>query len=428
MIIALHKNARTTSAIRAELVQYSYDATSRRIQRQHITFTNTQTTTYHYDAWNVIHECTTNSTLTETTPATSTKIYAWGLDLSNTLQGAGGVGGLLHSKTTTGETPTHHHYTYDANGNVSDLLTPTGTTHAHYEYDPFGNTIHFIGTDALSNTYRFSTKSFDAVSELYYYGHRFYDMKNGDWINRDPIGELGGMNLYCFLSNNPIGFVDVLGRNIFDDVIEQINMIIEAIDKIIGIPLPKAPVGGGDALLWTQMFADWFFERGRNPITYESDSPQSKDIAKSHSIKNDILPPFCERGEKKAQWQFTGPGTRAGTYGAAEWFLGSYNIAWIEASKEKVKLDITNRSHWQSGTRLPKTWTAAIKEATGFEITELVTSAPRGAVIVTKIENLIGIKIPDFLRNRIKISIGGDWNQTYKVEIICPCEKKDENP
>jgi hypothetical protein len=123
MIITLHKNARTTPVIRAELVHYAYDATSRRIQRQHITPANTQTTTYHYDAWNVIHERTTNATPTETTPATLITTHHWGLDLSNTLKGAGGVGGLLHSKTTNNgtlpnnpptSTPTHHHYTYDA--------------------------------------------------------------------------------------------------------------------------------------------------------------------------------------------------------------------------------------------------------------------------------------------------------------------------
>ena len=261
------------------------------------------------------------------------------------------------------------------------------------------------------------------MSEFYYYGYRFYDAENGEWINRDPIDELGGANLYCFLNNNAINFVDILGRNIFDDTIDMINKIIGAIDKLIGIPLPKAPIGGGDSVLWTQMFADWFFERGKNPITYQSDSPQSKDIAKSHSIKNDILPPFCESGEKKGLWQFTGPGTRTGTYGAVEWFLGSYTIEWIEASREKVKLDIDNLSHWSSGTRLPKTWTDAIKKVTGFEILELVTSAPRGEVVITKIESLLGRKIPNFFRNKIKISIGGNWKQTYIVEIICPCEK-----
>jgi RHS repeat-associated protein len=239
MIIALHKNARITPAIRAELVQYAYDATSRRVQRQHITSANTTTTTYHYDAWNVIYERTTNSTPTESTPATSTTTRHWGLDLSNTLQGAGGVGGLLHSKTTNnGTLPNNatstHHYLYDANGNVSDLLTPTGTTHAHYEYDPFGNTLN---TTTQENPYRFSTKPYDPITHLHYYGYRFYCAELGRWLNRDPSFELGfelssseksfleeitedehfmriEVNQNLFVKNSPVSQTDNLGRDI----------------------------------------------------------------------------------------------------------------------------------------------------------------------------------------------------------------------
>jgi hypothetical protein len=35
----------------------------------------------------------------------------------------------------------------------------------------------------------------------------------GKFINRDPIGENGGLNLYGFVRNNPINFVDILGMN-----------------------------------------------------------------------------------------------------------------------------------------------------------------------------------------------------------------------
>jgi RHS repeat-associated protein len=196
----------------SEIVQYAYDATSRRIQRQHITSTNTQTTTYHYDAWNVIHEKTTHSnTIPESVTTPTETTHHWGLDLSNTLQGAGGVSGLLHSKTTTGETPTHHHYTYDANGNVSDLLIPTGTTHAHYEYDPFGNTLTTTGPIAQENPYRFSTKPYDPIIDLHYYGYRFYSPQLARWLNRDPINEKGGLNLNAVNRNNLISYVDIRG-------------------------------------------------------------------------------------------------------------------------------------------------------------------------------------------------------------------------
>jgi RHS repeat-associated protein len=67
---------------------------------------------------------------------------------------------------------------------------------------------------------RFSSKPWvgfagSATSGLYYYGYRFYDPYLQRWVNRDPIGEVGGVNLYGFVLNNPVGLVDLLGLDIF---------------------------------------------------------------------------------------------------------------------------------------------------------------------------------------------------------------------
>jgi RHS repeat-associated protein len=213
----------------SEIVRYYYDGISRRIKREHITPTKTTTTTYLYDGWNVIHEPATtvetttnpadNSTITTTT--LSTKSYIWGLDLSNTLQSAGGVGGLLattHTQNTTLPTQVQqYHHTYDANGNTSELLdttsgATTGTISAHYEYDAFGKETTTTGAQATTNTYRFSTKPYDQTTLLNYYGYRFYDPETGRWINKDPISEKGGVNLYGMLNNNLLDQFDILGN------------------------------------------------------------------------------------------------------------------------------------------------------------------------------------------------------------------------
>jgi len=138
-------------------------------------------------------------------------VNTWGLDLSTSRQGAGGVGGLL-ARTTSGATRS---YTFDGNGNVSELVNSTGTLAGHYEYGPFGQKTAQIDSDASgavgSNPYRFSTKPLDAESGLYYYGYRYYNPIDGRWINRDPSEEQGGLNLYCFVQNQPVNLIDLFG-------------------------------------------------------------------------------------------------------------------------------------------------------------------------------------------------------------------------
>jgi RHS repeat-associated protein len=43
------------------------------------------------------------------------------------------------------------------------------------------------------------------------YGYRYYDPLTGRWPSMDPIEEEGGMNLYGFIQNNPIGLIEMLG-------------------------------------------------------------------------------------------------------------------------------------------------------------------------------------------------------------------------
>ena len=138
------------------------------------------------------------------------------MDLSGSIQGAGGVGGLLAVRVH-GTGAATYYPTYDGNGNISEYLNTSGVIKAHYEYDPFGNTLAVanLATEdtALKNAlaHRFSTKPRDAVTGLYYYGYRFYDPVTGRWPSRDPIGERGGVDLYTFVWNNGISWLDFRG-------------------------------------------------------------------------------------------------------------------------------------------------------------------------------------------------------------------------
>lgn len=147
-------------------------------------------TVFVYDGWNLIRETTTDHT--QTPAVASSRSYVWGLDLSQTLQGAGGVGGL--PSVATGDASSF--VAYDGNGNVVALVhAATGAVAAEYDYSPFGETVKAAGLAAEGNPFRFSTKYAEgspAGPELYYYGHRYYSPPIGRWVNRDPIGERGG--------------------------------------------------------------------------------------------------------------------------------------------------------------------------------------------------------------------------------------------
>ena len=196
----------------------TYDYQGRRVRRQVFTYTTgtwapTTDEKFIYEGWNVIARLNLASGLWSLA-----SVQTWGLDLSGSLQGAGGVGGLLAvSEITNGQISSTHRYTYDANGNVSELLNGSGAVAAHYEYDAFGGTILATGAYAQANEYRFSTKPLDATSGLYYYGFRYYNPSTGRWPSRDPIQEKGGLNLYGYVGNDPIRRIDPLGLMYEDD-------------------------------------------------------------------------------------------------------------------------------------------------------------------------------------------------------------------
>jgi RHS repeat-associated protein len=115
--------------------------------------------------------------------------FARGLDLSGTMQEAGGVGGVLAINAVTNGA---HFAAYNGNGNVSVLLSATdGATTAQYEYSPFGETLRATGPLAKANPIRFSTQLADDVTGNAKYLFRDYLPSPGRWLTRDPIVEKG---------------------------------------------------------------------------------------------------------------------------------------------------------------------------------------------------------------------------------------------
>jgi len=65
--------------------------------------------------------------------------------------------------------------------------------------------------DVGESPFLFTSEYLDSEAGLVYYGYRYYDADMGRWLNRDPIGEVGGSNIYGFVQNDGINYWDRLG-------------------------------------------------------------------------------------------------------------------------------------------------------------------------------------------------------------------------
>lgn len=170
---------------------FSYDGKMRRRIRQEYTWqggawVQTNEVYYVYDGNLVIQERDINNLPTTT--------YTRGKDLSGSLEGAGGIGGLLaRTAQSYVDAPMagHSFYHADGNGNIMMLINSSQAIVAKYLYDAFGNVLSASGLLANANLYQFSSKEKHLNSGLIYYLYRYYDSDLQRWPNRDPFGELG---------------------------------------------------------------------------------------------------------------------------------------------------------------------------------------------------------------------------------------------
>jgi len=201
-------------------------------------YATTNVTTYVWDAFNILAEITDTG---------ETNLNLWGLDLSGTLQGAGGVGGLLAVTTTNGT----HLPTFDGNGNICQYVDQNGTVVSSREYGPFGKTIALTGEKKNDFTHWWSTKPWDAETGQSKYERRDYLPGIGRFTSRDPIGVRGGPNEYCFVQNEPVGRWDYLG-------LDTPFGYRAPGESLVGLPQADVPSGSTDSYPepnWSQMWA-----------------------------------------------------------------------------------------------------------------------------------------------------------------------------
>lgn len=165
-----------------ETVSYDYDSLGRRISKT----TSTATTWFLHDGFQVLLE----KGATEGVQA----IYTFGI----------GIDEMLVMQRGSAD----YFYTEDGLRSVTNLTDSEQSVVETYTYDVYGKpgTMSLVG-----NPYLYTSREYESEIGLYYSRMRYYDPTIGRFSSADPIGYFAGINLYTYVSNNPVNFTDPYG-------------------------------------------------------------------------------------------------------------------------------------------------------------------------------------------------------------------------
>jgi RHS repeat-associated protein len=303
---------------------------------------------------------------------TLVRSYVWGLDLSWTMDGAGGVGGLawvtLH--TASGSASGTHFTCYDGNGNIVSLVSATtGDVTARYEYGPFGEPIRVSGSAASLNPFRFSTKRTENNTDLVLYEYRAYNPNLGRWLSRDPIEEYGGQNLYVVVMNSPLIIIDLYGLQITPGIARTDICITYSAIKVSFFDnwMPN----GGDV---SKDYTLWYEKRFPNTTYFVMtnfssvlDALAKARICNGEGISKTQLPSVSINGYGTGERRIVGNtteykfGDKEQTPYEAALDLGNYNIRVLEW---KTRHKTCESSNCKKGYK----WTARVGVVDGLGI------------------------------------------------------------
>jgi RHS repeat-associated protein len=110
------------------------------------------------------------------------------------------------------------YYHHDGLGNTIAITNGDAEVLERYSYDALGrvtfvdaSTGNAIAQSAHGVRHFYTGHDFQAELGLYLTHYRAYEPALGRWLSADPIGENGGWNLYGYVSNNPVNYIDPHG-------------------------------------------------------------------------------------------------------------------------------------------------------------------------------------------------------------------------
>ena len=112
-----------------------------------------------------------------------------------------------------------YYYVKDRQFSIAAITNSAGDLVERYAYTAFGRTTIFDNLDqditdtgsTIGNPYGFTGRRWDAHTGLWYYRNRMYSPTLGRFMQRDPAGYVDGVNLYAYVVNNPLLYIDPEG-------------------------------------------------------------------------------------------------------------------------------------------------------------------------------------------------------------------------
>ena len=84
---------------------------------------------------------------------------------------------------------------------------------SYEEYHPYGSTAYHAARSKIETPkrYRYTGKERDEETGFSYHGARYYAGWLGRWVSCDPIGLRGGINVFRYVADRPVGLTDPNG-------------------------------------------------------------------------------------------------------------------------------------------------------------------------------------------------------------------------
>lgn len=166
---------------------------------------------------------------------TSDRRFLWcGMEICEERDSSGGTVIKRFFSQGVVDNGTALYYATDHLGSVRELTDGTGAIRARYDYDPYGRTTKVSGDK--DSDYRYAGLFAHQTSGLQLAVFRAYDPALGRWINEDPVGIEGGLNLGAYVRGQPDRLVDPSGEI-------GIKKTMQAIALALGLIHQEQPSG-----------------------------------------------------------------------------------------------------------------------------------------------------------------------------------------